>query len=47
MAELFGVDVRTVSEHLKNIFKTSELKEDSVIRDFRTTANKAQKHNGK
>jgi hypothetical protein len=38
MAELFGVDVRTVNEHLKNIFKTGELKEDSVIRNFRTTA---------
>ncbi|MDZ4807191.1 MAG: virulence RhuM family protein [Bacteroidota bacterium] len=38
MAELFGVDVRTVNEHLKNIFKTGELREDSVIRNFRTTA---------
>jgi len=38
MAELFGVDVRTVNEHLKNIFKTRELNEDSVIRNFRTTA---------
>lgn len=38
MAELFGVDVRTVNEHLKNIFKTEELNEDSVIRNFRTTA---------
>lgn len=38
MAELFGVDVRTVNEHLKNIFKTGELNEDSVIRNFRTTA---------
>ena len=38
MAELFGVDVRTVNEHLKNIFKTGELKEGSVIRKFRITA---------
>ena len=29
IAEVFGVDVRTVSEHLKNIFATDELKEDS------------------
>ncbi len=35
MAELFGVDVRTVNEHLKNIFKDGELKEDSTIRNFR------------
>ena len=38
MAELFGVDVRTVNEHLKNIFKEGELIENSVIRNFRTTA---------
>lgn len=38
MAELFGVDVRTVNEHLKNIFKSGELNEDSVIRKFRITA---------
>jgi hypothetical protein len=38
MAELFGVDVRTVNEHLKNIFTTLELTEDSVIRKFRITA---------
>jgi len=38
MAELFEVDVRTVNEHLKNIFKTGELVEHSVIRKFRITA---------
>lgn len=38
MAELFGVDVRTISEHLQNIFKTNELEKDSVIRNFRITA---------
>ena len=35
MAELFGRDVRTISEHLKNIYKEEELKEDSTIRKFR------------
>lgn len=35
MAELFGVDVRTVNEHLLNIFKTGELQEDSTIRKIR------------
>jgi hypothetical protein len=35
MAELFGVDVRTVNEHLKNIFDTGELQKDSTIRNFR------------
>lgn len=38
MAELFAVDVRTVSEHLKNIFETNELEADSVVRKFRITA---------
>ncbi|MBF0109612.1 MAG: virulence RhuM family protein [Magnetococcales bacterium] len=38
MAELFGVDVRTVNEHLKNIFTTGELAPETVIRKFRTTA---------
>ena len=39
MAELFDVDVRTVNEHLLNIFRSNELNEDSVIRKFRITAN--------
>ncbi|MDA0772102.1 MAG: virulence RhuM family protein [Cyanobacteria bacterium] len=38
MAELFDVNVRTVSEHLQNIFADGELDQDSVIRKFRTTA---------
>jgi hypothetical protein len=38
MAELFGVTVKTISEHLQNVFITSELDKDSVIRNFRTTA---------
>ncbi|MGC2062296.1 MAG: virulence RhuM family protein [Thermodesulfovibrionales bacterium] len=38
IAELFGVDVRTISEHLNNIFDSHELDSDSVIRKFRNTA---------
>ncbi len=38
MSLLYGVDVRTVSEHLGNIFATSELEEDAVVRNFRITA---------
>lgn len=38
IAELFEVDVRTVSEHLKSIFSSGELAADSVIRKFRNTA---------
>ncbi len=33
-----------VSEHLKNIFKSGELQEDSVIRKFRITAADGKKY---
>ena len=35
MAELFGVDVRTINEHLLNIFTTNELEKSPTIRKFR------------
>ena len=35
MAELFEKDVRTVNEHIKNIYKTGELGQKSTIRKFR------------
>jgi hypothetical protein len=35
MAELFGVDVRTVNEHLKHIYETQELDREATIRNFR------------
>lgn len=35
IGEAFSVDVRTVNEHLKNIYKTDELKEGSTVRKFR------------
>ncbi len=38
IADLFDVDVRTVSEHLQTIFSSGELQEDSVIRKIRNTA---------
>ncbi len=31
----FSVDVRTINEHIKNIYKSGELKEGSTIRKFR------------
>ncbi len=45
MAALFGVDVRTISEHLRNLFDSRELSEDSVIRKFRTTAADGKNYN--
>lgn len=38
LAQLYDVNVRTVNEHLKNVFADNELQEDSVIRKFRITA---------
>ncbi len=38
MAELFGKDRDTISEHIQNIFKDGELKQNSVTRKFRATA---------
>jgi hypothetical protein len=35
MAELFGVDVRTVNEHLQNIYKTNELDKAATTRKIR------------
>ncbi len=35
IAELFEVNVRTVNEHLTNIYKNGELKEKATIRNFR------------
>lgn len=45
MAELFGVEVNTINYHLKEIFKSGELAEDSVIRIFRTTAADGKNYN--
>lgn len=38
MAELFGVEVNTINYHLKEIFTSGELDENSVIRKIRITA---------
>ena len=35
IARVFAVDVRTVNEHIKNIYKTKELKEKPTIRKIR------------
>ena len=44
MAELFDKDVRTINEHIKNIFIEGELAEVSVIRNFRITASDGKKY---
>ena len=44
LAELFGVEVQTINYHLKEIFKSGELEEDSVIRKIRITAQDGKKY---
>ena len=41
MAELFQKDVRTINEHIKNVFKEGELLLEAVIRRFRITDGKS------
>ena len=38
MAELFDKNVKTINEHIGNVFKEGELEQNSVIRNFRITA---------
>lgn len=47
MAILYDVDIRTINYHLKKIFSDSELQEDSVIRNFRITADDGKNYNTK
>ena len=47
LATLFGVSVPTINEHLKNIFKSGELHEEAVIRNFLITAADGKTYNTK
>lgn len=47
IAELFEKGRSTITEHLKNIFKTGELDENSVCRDFRHTAEDGKQYTTK
>lgn len=38
MSELFDKDIRTINEHIRNIFREGELASPAVIRKFRITA---------
>ncbi|MGD9930277.1 MAG: virulence RhuM family protein [Mangrovibacterium sp.] len=44
MGELFGVETNTINYHLKEIFKSNELEEGSVIRKIRITAADGKKY---
>ncbi len=44
ISQLFQKAKSTVSEHLKKIFEEGELDENSVVRNFRTTASDGKKY---
>lgn len=43
MAELFDKDVRTINEHLKNVYKAQELDSQSTIRKFQIVQTEGQR----
>lgn len=45
MGALYDVETHTINYHLKKIFSDSELEEDSVIRNFRITAQDGKNYN--
>ncbi len=44
MGDLFQKSKPTISEHISNIFKEGELEENSVVRNFRTTASDGKEY---
>jgi hypothetical protein len=45
MSDLFGKSKKTISEHINNIFQEGELIENSVVRNYRTTARDGKLYN--
>lgn len=45
LAALYDVTIPTINEHLQTIFNDSELEKNSVIRNFRITANDSKQYN--
>ena len=45
MGELYQTAKSTLSEHIKNILQEGELVENSVVRNFRTTASDGKNYN--
>ncbi len=43
LAQLFDVEVNTINYHLKEIFKSKELNEESTIRKFRIVQNEGER----
>lgn len=47
MAELFQKDVRTVNEHITNIYDERELMPEATVRKFRTVQNEGNRQVGR
>ncbi len=47
MVELFQSSKSNISEHIKHLFEEGELQEESVVRNFRTTASDGKEYNTK
>jgi hypothetical protein len=45
MAELFATSKQTISYHVVNILKEKELKDDSVVKEYLTTAADGKNYN--
>jgi len=45
LSELFQKSKSTISEHIKNVFDEEKLDENSVVRNFRTTASDGKIYN--
>ena len=43
IADVFDVTIPTINEHIKNIYRTEELQEDSTIRKFRIVRNESNR----
>jgi hypothetical protein len=44
MGELFDVSVKTINEHLKNVYTSGELKEEATIRNFRIVQKEGERN---
>ncbi|HAQ61459.1 TPA: cell filamentation protein Fic [Candidatus Delongbacteria bacterium] len=44
MSELFDVSVKTINEHLKNVYTSGELKEEATIRNFRIVQKEGERN---
>lgn len=44
MAELFGKNLKTINEHIKNIYRENELEEEPTIRNYRMVRKEGNRH---